>query len=111
MLLVGLKAAGVVGAILAVVAMYLPSSVIVFLGARAWSSAARSAWRAHAERALAPVAVGLTYASGIVLARSTEHDWQALGVTAAAALLLALTKVHPLLVLLAGAGALLLTGG
>jgi chromate transporter len=110
-LLVGLKAAGIVGAVLAVVAMYLPSSLIVYLGAGAWRSAARAAWRAHVERALAPVAVGLTYASGIALVRSTEHDWQAIGVTAAATLALALTEVHPLLVLLGGAVALLLLGG
>jgi chromate transporter len=110
-LLVGLKAAGLVGAILAVVAMYLPSGLIVYFGARAWGSAARAAWHAHMERALAPVAVGLTYASGIALVRSTEHDWQALTVTAAATLLLALTEMHPLLVLLAGAGVLLVLGG
>jgi chromate transporter len=110
-LLVGLKAAGVVGAVLAVLAMYLPSSLIVLFGARAWGSAARAPWRAHAERALAPVAVGLTYASGIALVRSTEHDWQAIMVTGAATLLLALTEMHPLLVLLAGAGVLLATGG
>jgi chromate transporter len=110
-LLVGLKAAGVIGAVLAVLAMYLPSSLIVFFGARAWSSAARASWRAHAERALAPVAVGLTFASGIALVRSTEHDWQTLLVTAAATLLLALTELHPLLVLLAGAGVLLALGG
>jgi chromate transporter len=110
-LLVGLKAAGVAGALLAVLAMYLPSSLLVFSGARAWGNAARATWRAHAERALAPVAVGLTYASGIALVRSTEHDWQAIAVTAAATLLLALTELHPLLVLLAGAAALLLLGG
>ncbi len=110
-LLVGLKAAGVLGAVLAVVAMYLPSGVIVLLGARAWGSAARAAWRTHAERALAPVAVGLTYASGIALIRSTEHEWQALLVTAAATLALVLTEWHPLLVLLAGAAALLVLGG
>jgi len=110
-LLVGLKAAGIVGAVLAVVAMYLPSSLIVYLGAGAWRGAARAAWRAHVERALAPVAVGLTYASGIALVRTTEHDWQAIAVTAAATLLLALTELHPLLVLLSGAGALLLLGG
>jgi chromate transporter len=101
----------VIGAVLAVLAMYLPSSLIVFFGARAWSSAARASWRAHAERALAPVAVGLTFASGIALVRSTEHDWQTLLVTAAATLLLALTELHPLLVLLAGAGVLLALGG
>jgi len=110
-LLVGLKAAGVIGALVAVLAMYLPSGLIVFFGARAWGSAARATWRAHAERALAPVAVGLTYASGIALVRATEHEWQALAVTAAATLLLALTQVHPLLVLLTGAGALLALGG
>jgi chromate transporter len=110
-LLVGLKAAGIAGALLAVLAMYLPSSLLVFFGARAWGSAARSAWRAHVEHALAPVAVGLTYASGLALVRSTEHEWQAIAVTVVATLVLALSELHPLLVLVAGAGALLLLGG
>ena len=110
-LLVGLKAAGLAGAAVAVLAMYLPSGLIVFLGARAWGGAARAAWRARLEGALAPVAVGLTFASGIALARGTEHGWRPLAVTAAATLLLSATRIHPLAVLAAGAGALLLLGG
>jgi chromate transporter len=110
-LLVGLKAAGLLGAALAVVAMYTPSSLLVFFGARAWGSAARAPWRARVERALAPVAVGLTFASGIALVRTTEHEWQSIAVTAVATLLLALTDLHPLLVLGAGGGTLLLLGG
>ena len=109
--LIGQKAAGLPGAAVSFLAMFAPSCLIVYIVARIWHRAGRSPWRAVVERALAPVAVGLTYASGIALVRTTEHEWQAIAVTAAATLLLALTEVHPLLVLLAGAGALLLLGG
>jgi chromate transporter len=63
------------------------------------------------EQALAPVAVGLTIASGIALARSTEHDWAAYAITAATTVLLALTQLHPLLVMAAGAALLVIAGG
>jgi chromate transporter len=55
--------------------------------------------------------VGLTCASGIALVRSTEHDWRAFSVTAVATLLLAVTELHPVVVLVTGAGMLWLRGG
>ena len=84
--------------------------VLAYATARLWHRTGGAAWRQHVERALAPVAIGLTFASGIALMRGTEHDWRAYAVTAAATLLLSLTEVSPLLVLAGGAAALLLAG-
>ncbi|MBV9247906.1 MAG: chromate transporter [Acetobacteraceae bacterium] len=108
--LIGQKAAGLAGAAVAFVAMFTPSSLLVYAAARIWHGAARAPWRALVERALAPVAVGLTLASGLALIRGAEHGWAAYCVTAAATFAFAFTNVHPL-VLLAGGAAVLLAAG
>lgn len=107
--LIGQKAAGLAGAAVAFVAMFLPSCLVIFLVASGWHRAARSTWRAVVERALAPVAVGLTFASGLALARGTEDEWVLYGITAASTLAFAFTEIHPL-ILLAGGAAVMLVG-
>jgi len=108
--LIGQKVAGVPGAVVALLAMFGPSCLLAYSAARVWYRTAGAAWRQHMERALAPIAIGLTFASGIALIRGTEHDWRAYAVTAAATLLLSVTEVSPLLVVGGGAVALLLAG-
>jgi chromate transporter len=109
-LLIGLKAAGLAGAAIAFAAMFAPSCVVVHLVARYWQLAARSAWRALLERALAPVAIGLTFASGLSLMRGTEHGWLPWFMTLLSTALFSLTEVNPILLLALGAGTLLLVG-
>ena len=109
--LLGQKAAGLAGALVALLAMFGPSSVLAYALARVWHRAGGAAWRQVLEQALAPVSVGLTIASGIAIARGTEHDWPAYVITAATTLLLAFTRLHPLVVMAAGAGLLMLAGG
>lgn len=101
--LIGAKVAGVPGAIVATVAMFGPSCLVVYLAARFWQRFADAPWRATVERGLAPVEVGLSYAAGLALLRSTERGPEALGITAVAAVLLSATPLNPLLVLAAGA--------
>ncbi len=106
--LIGQKAAGIVGGLVALVAMFGPSSLLAFVVARVWHRAGGAVWRETLEQALAPVSIGVTVASGIAIARSTEHDSLAYAVTAATTLLLALTRLHPLAVMGAGAAVLVL---
>ncbi len=108
--LIGLKAAGLAGAAVSFAAMFAPSCLAVHVVARYWQQAARSAWRAMLERALAPVAVGLTFASGLSLIRGTEHGWIAWAVTIVSTALFSLTEINPILLLAAGAGIVLLVG-
>jgi chromate transporter len=108
--LIGEKAAGLPGAAVAGIAMFGPSCALAYGAARVWRRTAGAAWRQHVERALAPIAVGLTFASAVALMRGTEHDWHAYAVTTAATLLLSFTEVNPLFVLAGGAAALLLAG-
>jgi chromate transporter len=109
-LLVGLKAAGLTGAAVSFAAMFAPSCLAAHVVARYWHRAGQAAWRAVVERALAPVAVGLTFASGLSLMRGTEHGWLPWGLTILSTALFSLTEINPILLLAAGAGVLLLVG-
>jgi chromate transporter len=101
--LIGQKVAGMPGAVVATLAMFVPSCLLLHLAARFWYRLREASWRDVAERGLAPVGVGLTYAAALVLIRGTEHEIGAYALTAAAAVLLSATRLHPLLVLGAGA--------
>jgi chromate transporter len=105
--LIGQKAAGLAGALVAFVAMFGPSCALTYVAARVWHRYAHAAWRVLVERALAPVAIGLTFASGLALIHGTEHGWLTYTVTAGATLAFAFTELNPL-ALLAGGAALLL---
>jgi chromate transporter len=109
--LVGQKAAGVAGGAVSFLAMFGPSSVVVYGVARFWNRAARKPWRAVVERALAPVGIGMTFATGLALTRGTEHAPLAYAITAVSTLAFAFTSIHPLLLLAAGASIQLLAGG
>jgi chromate transporter len=109
--LVGMKAAGIAGGLVAFLAMFGPSSALAFGFARLWHRAGRAVWREVLEQALAPVSVGLTIASGIALARSTEHTWPTYAVTAGTTVLLSFTRLHPLAVMGSGAALVVLLGG
>ena len=108
--LVGQRAAGLTGALVAAVAMYTPACLAVYFAARVWRRYETAPWRLLAERALAPVSVGMIFASGLVLARASDSGWLGWGTTGGATLALALTELNPLWVMLA-AGALWLAVG
>jgi chromate transporter len=102
--LIGWKAAGVPGALISMLAMCGPSSVLTYQVARAWDRFRTAPLRIAIERGLAPVTVGLILSSGYVLTRATDHDWPAYAVTAATLLLAMAKRVHPLWMLAAAAG-------
>jgi chromate transporter len=101
--LIGQKAAGLAGAVVAGFAMYTPSCLAVHLASRTWRRFEAARWRRQVEHGLMPVAVGLTYASGLALLRSTEHNWVAYAITGVSAVVLSLSEFHPLIVLSVGA--------
>jgi chromate transporter len=108
--LIGLKAAGFAGAFVSFVAMFGPSCLLIHVVARFWRQAAQSAWRALVERALAPVAIGLTFASGVALMRGTEHGWVAWGITIVSTLAFSFTEINPLILLAIGSVLVVLVG-
>lgn len=103
--LIGWKAAGVWGALVATAAMCGPSCLLTYGVTRIWQRYRHTRWRPAVEAGLAPVTVGLVLASAIVLTRAADPNWRALAVTGATALLGVVTRINALW-LLAGAGAL-----
>ena len=102
--LFGWQAAGVGGALVATLAMVVPSSVLTFYADRMlWRAAGAVVWRDILDNALAPVTVGLIAASGVLLAGANMSHVTALLVTAACSLISWRTKFHPLWLIAGGA--------
>jgi chromate transporter len=101
--LIGWKAAGWGGAVTATVALYVPSSLLVYGAARLWGRWRGSVWHAAVERGLAPVAAGLILSGGIAVLRVSPGGpaiWAA--AIAATVLLLRWPRLHPLALFAAG---------
>jgi chromate transporter len=105
--LIGQKAAGLAGAAVAAIAMFMPSCLLVYAATRVWDRYEAAAWRHRAEQALAPIAIGLIFASVLALLRAEPHPLSWL-ITAAVGLILVATRLNPILVLGAAAGLALL---
>jgi chromate transporter len=103
--LIGWKIAGWPGALIATVALYLPSSLLVFGVSRLWGRWRGSPWHGAIERGLAPIAAGLVLAGGLAVLQAAGGA--AVWITAAAAtvVLLLWPRLNPL-VLFAASGAL-----
>jgi chromate transporter len=74
--LVGLKVAGLWGALVALLAMCGPASVIAWWVAGLWDRFKDSPWRALIQRAMQPMVVGLILSGGYVLATPGDPDWR-----------------------------------
>ena len=103
--LVGLKAGGLLGALVAVAAILLPSSALMYVASRTWERFRHAAWRIAFERGLGPVTLGLLFASGLTVVRSSDHTPVAYVITAIACALMVRTQISPLLIM-AAAGVL-----
>ena len=100
--LIGYSVAGVVGALVATLAMCLPTAVLALCVSRVLTRSSRSRWPAFIQAALVPLSIGLMSASGLILALTSDRTWIAALVTAAAAGLAFATRLNPLWMLLAG---------
>jgi chromate transporter len=102
--LIGWKVAGVAGAFAALGAICGPAAILAFWVAGLWERMKHSPWRAVAQRAMAPIVVGLVFSGGFVLATPDNvPDWRLWLIAAASATGLLTTTLNPLW-LLAGGG-------
>jgi chromate transporter len=107
--LIGYSVAGVTGALVATLAMCLPTALLAYGVSRILTRSSHSRRPAIIQAALVPLSIGLMGASGFILARASDHTWVAALVTIGAAVLAATTKLNPFWMLLAG-GCLGFTG-
>jgi chromate transporter len=99
--LIGYKAAGVIGAIIATIAMIVPAGLLVYFVTCFWQSAADSPVRKAIEKGFAPLTVGLVLASAYVMGRAADHDWRTYLLTAVCTVIFVTTKLNPLFVVAA----------
>jgi chromate transporter len=90
--LIGWHVDGFPGALVAVLAIYIPSSVLVYGVASWWQRSAASPLRIAIERGLAPVAIGLIFAGLLVLVQAAKMDWLQLATLALCTAILYFTK-------------------
>jgi len=101
--LVGWKLAGLLGAVVASLALFLPSSLLYDAAVRRWDRHRGKRWHSALELGLAPIAAGLILAGALVILRTGGGEPLLWSIAAAsAAVLLWRPKLNPLWVLAAG---------
>ncbi len=97
--LIGWNVAGLSGAVLTMLCVAGPSSILTFFVSRVWERFRDAPWRKAVQRGLMPVTAGLLISSAALLIQSTALDWSLGVLSAAVVVLLFRTKAHPMLVL------------
>lgn len=106
--LIGWKVAGLAGALIATLALYIPCSVLCCAVARAWNRYRGTQWHTALANGLRPIGAGLMIAGGVAILRIEDSGW--LGWLVAfltVGVLLWRETIHPM-ILLAGGSAILL---
>jgi chromate transporter len=99
---VGYRAHGLPGAVLATLATFLPTSILVVLVTTQWQRLRAHRWAVSAERALLPIGIGLSTAGAYTLARTALHDVTTVAVALVAGLLLYHGRISAILVVALG---------
>src|SRR5690348_7354356 len=100
--LIGYSVAGIAGALVATLAMCLPTAILALFVSRFLARSSEARWPVILQAALVPLSIGLMGASGFILARSSDRTLVAALVTVAAAVLAVMTRLNPFWMLFAG---------
>ena len=101
--LIGQHVDGWPGALAATVGMCLPMSLVVGLLFNYWNRLQHWRGRAGIQLGVAPLAVGLVLASGVLIARSAAPGWSGIALVVVTVWFSLRTKLHPLWLILLGA--------
>ncbi len=100
--LIGFRVDGVVGAIVASLAIFVPTSLILYVLAHVWRYYRDASWQHAVERGLAPVAAGLILAGVYSILRIAEGGIMAWIVAIAAFVALRWLRANPFALLALG---------
>ncbi|MFZ1169857.1 MAG: chromate transporter [Bradyrhizobium sp.] len=100
--LIGYSVAGLLGALVATLAMCVPTAVLALIVSRFLARSSHARWPSIIQAALVPLSIGLMGASGFILARTSDRTVVAVLVTVGAAAVASVTKLNPLWMLVAG---------
>ena len=101
--LIGWKVAGLAGALVATLALFVPACIGCFFAARVWNKYRGTEWHTAIETGLRPVAAGIVGGAVVVLLRLAETglvSWIVVGV--ASVIFVLAPKLHPGVVLVGG---------
>jgi chromate transporter len=101
--LVGWHVAGWAGMLVTTIANLAPSSILTATALHLWERFKDRPWRRIVQAGLVPMTAGLISASAVVIGEASARSWSLILIAAAVAGVMTLTRVHPLLVLAAGA--------
>lgn len=106
--LIGWKLAGWSGALVATIAIFLPSSLLCYRVAKVWNRHRGTALHKALEKGLLPVGTGLTIAGAVITQHTSQTGGLGWTIALIATALLVLRNLHPLLVMAAGGSLMLI---
>lgn len=98
--LIGYQVSGFVGAIVATLAIYVPSSIVVYAVSSWWQRHPVSLVKTAVEEGLVPVALGLIFAGALAVIESAPITALTLATTVICGAILYFTKLSPYLLVL-----------
>jgi chromate transporter len=106
---IGYKAAGMLGALVALVGVYAPAAAIAYVAESRWEGLRNWSWHDAVQSGIMPVTTGLLLAASYALLRATVHDGAQAAIAVIAALLLLSRRLNPaLIVVIAGLAGLVI---
>ena len=107
--LIGYQVAGLIGALVATIAMCGPPCFLAFYVGEVWERFREAPWRIAIQAGLLPISIGLIAASAFVVASAAAPNFAAVAVTLVTAVVTYTTRLNPLWIF-AAAGLLGLAG-
>ena len=89
----------ILGALIATVAMFLPSSLLVFVAGKWWDSWEDSPWRRSIQQAIMPISTGLILGATVIIAKTSIHTVPTAIMGLVALALMLFTKINPVLMM------------
>jgi len=99
---IGDWAAGILGAIVVLVAFFGPTALLALVIGRAWNKLEKWPWRTSIQQGLAPVSIGLLLAGTLSMAKGSVTGWSTGGIALAVLLTMLWRKVNPALLVIGG---------
>jgi chromate transporter len=94
--LIGYHVAGVVGALVATIAMCGPTCLTTYFVARVWEKFKEAPWRIAIQAGLVPVSLGLIAASAWIIALTADRNMVAAAITIVTVIVGYFTRINPL---------------
>jgi chromate transporter len=100
---IGQWVAGLPGAIVVLIAFFLPTAVLSFFMGRLWNRLDKWPWRTSIQRGLAPVSIGLLLAGSLTMATGAVTGWVTAAVAVSVFAIVLRSRINPALLILCGA--------